>query len=376
MKSYNKITIILLIMIFISTGCGYKEIKANDSEDLKQEVENVKEVVEKEKEEVEKEEVVEAIKEINYQEVKPNEVGTILVVMYHGLADAETYDNGSMNFKRYQRKIEDFKKDLNYMYENGYRPISIRDYVDNNITVKPGFTPIVLTFDDGLESAFSLIEENKVYKVAKDTAVSIMNEFAIEHPDFGKGATFYINANQDTFGEVGTLKERIEFLINEGYNVANHTKGHANLGKLDGDSIQQQLGAIDQMIKDIIPNYTVDTIALPFGIRPDEGLRKFIKEGEFNEKKYRYNLAFRVGYSAPYVSVNNVKFSPYNHPRVTASDMDDWDMWYAFDYFDNQYPSMKYISDGNPGRISVPKSWEERVNKDSLLDKELFIYEN
>ena len=383
MKSYKKISIILLTTMCMTVGCGNADLKSNNSKEIevqsmqeevveKQEVEKI-EAKEEAKEKV-KEEVVE-IKEINYQEVKPNEVGTILVAMYHGLADEETYNNGSKDFKMYQRKIEDFKKDLNYMYEHGYRPISIRDYVDNNITVEAGFTPIVLTFDDGLQTAFSLEQENNEYVVAKDTAVSIMDEFAKEHPDFGKAATFYINGNQDAFGEVGTLEERIKFLVNDGYGVGNHTRDHANLYELDGQNIQEQIGTIDQDIKKILPDYKVDTIALPFGSRPKEELRKYLEEGEFDGQKYSYNIAFRVGYSAPYVSVNNVKFSPYNHPRVTASDMADWDMWYAFDYFDNQYPSMKYISDGKPNRIAVPKSWEERVNKDSLLGKELFIYE-
>lgn len=387
-KGFIALACILLMTALI--GCNSKGVKEQEQVNLEEKKENEvteveesstdvvspekeqEEVVEPKKEnESSKEDVKEAVKEpvkepepINYQEVQPNEIGTIFVVMYHGILDNPPY----------HRTEEDFLKDLNYMYENGYRPISIEDYVNNNITVEAGLTPIVLTFDDGLSTTFSMIRDDNGKLIPKPgTAVAIMEKFTEDHPDFGKAATFYINGD-DAFGEgEGTYEERLNWLVDNGYSLGNHTATHADLASSSPDRIKKELATIVGKINKVLPEYPVNTLAYPFGQRPTD-YPELIVEGEADGQQYKNLLAFRVGYSAPYVGPNHVQFQPYNHPRVTASEGYDWDLWFAFDYYEkNTY--LRYVSDGNPNTIAVKKTLEERVNKDSLGDKELILYE-
>ncbi len=304
-------------------------------------------------------------KEIDYQVVKPNELGHIMVIMYHGIID---------NYP-YHVTEEQFLEDLNYMYEKGYRPISMRDYLDNNITVEAGYTPIVLTFDDGLDSTFSLVEENGEFMPKVGTAVEIMERFAKEHPDFGSKATFYINGGK-IFDGAGTVEERLNWLVDNGYGLGNHTANHKNLGQLGVASrvIMAEIGKVDQIIKGAIPDYTVDSITYPYGARPKEALRAFVKEGEYDGNLYNYQVAFREGPSGPYYPPLHAKFSPLNVARARGSQGEARDMWWFFDYYEKN-PQKKYVSDGRADRVSIPKDMEKSINREKLGDKELYLYE-
>lgn len=301
--------------------------------------------------------------EIDYQQVKPNEIAHIMVIMYHGIIDNPPYHVTE----------EQFIKDLTFMYENGYRLISMREYLDNNIQVEAGFTPIVLTFDDGLSSTFSLIEEDGKLIPKPGTAIEIIERFAKEHPDFGKTAALYINGG-GIFEGAGTVEERLNWLVDNGYDLGNHTSTHAKLSKLSSREIMKEIGIVDQIIKNAVPDYTVDTLTYPHGLRPKKGLRNFIQEGEYDGVSYSYQVGIREGASGPNVPPIHIKFDPYNMPRARGSEGEAQDMWWFFEYY-NKNTHRRYISDGNPDRVSILKEDEKYVNKEKLGDKELYLYE-
>lgn len=373
-KNLKFVFLFICIILFCLTACdknsGYSnngDINTQDytKEEIKEEKEE-QDIEDEKEEELIKEETEKEIVEIDYNKVKPNELGHIMIIMYHGLVEENPPSP-------YQRTIEGFKKDLEYLYEHGYRAISMRDFIDNNISVEAGCTPVIITFDDGISSSFSLIEESGVLKAKPDCAVDIINKFCEEHPDFGRHAVFYINGDNDPFAGAGTTKERFKYLIDHGYEVYNHTYSHAHLSQLSANEIQEQVGKLDQMIKEALPGYVVDSLAYPFGERPKEELRHLIEKGVYNGQEYHYKIALREGPSGPFVPVNHVKFEPFNVPRVRGSEGEEWDLWWFFDYYD-KHPEYRYISDGNPDRISIPKEMEAYLNKDSLRDKELYVY--
>ena len=90
--------------------------------------------------------------------------------MYHNLADKPG---------AYATTKALFMADLNRLYNEGYRTVSMTDLVNNTIDIPLGTTPIVLTFDDGSKSDFFY---NEAGTLSEDSVVSILNEFAEAFP--------------------------------------------------------------------------------------------------------------------------------------------------------------------------------------------------
>lgn len=355
----RRIIFFILLFVFIFSGCQDKKQNTNIiDEDI-----NPNEIINEDEEIKSEEDTEEEIESINYDEVKPNELGHIMVVMYHGILDLPPY----------HRIEEDFLKDLQYMYDNNYRLISMEDYKNNNINIKAGFTPIVLTFDDGLSTTFSLEEVEGKLVAKKGTAIELLERFCNENPDFGKAASLYINGGKNAFEGAGTYEERLNWLVDNGYEIGNHTYSHPKLSQLNAEEIQKEIGMVDTLIKKAIKDYTVDVITYPHGIRPEESLRKFVVSGSYEGQSYNYSLGFREGPSGPMVPPLHIDFDPYNCPRVRGSDGAEGDLWWWFNYYEN-HPKMKFISDGNPNRISVPQEYEDKINLELIEEKELYIY--
>ena len=303
--------------------------------------------------------------EIDYASVRPYELGQIMIIMYHGLVETEAEE------ETYQRSIDNFNNDLQVFYDRGFRLVSMKDWLENNISVPAGYTPLILTFDDGKSSAFSLEYKDGELHPAKDCAVDILNKFSEKYPDFGNTATFFIN--QNPFKGEGTLAERLKYLLDNGHEIGNHTMNHNQLSKMNAEEIQAEIGGIDRLIKENAPGYEPCAISYPYGERPVKALHEYILNGEWEGSSYHYKAAFREGQSGPPTAVNRIGFDPINVPRVRGSDNQDTDMgWMLRQYETN--PELRYISDGNPDRIAVPEEYSGNADMDSLNGKELYVY--
>jgi len=303
--------------------------------------------------------------DIDYAYVRPYEVGQIMIVMYHGLVQTEAEE------ETYQRSVDNFKKDLQTFYDRGFRLISMKDWMENNITTAAGFTPLVLTFDDGKSTAFSLENKDGKLQPVQDCAVDIMTKFSEEHPDFGNTAMFFIN--QNPFNGDGTMAERFKYLLDHGYEIGNHTMEHKELSNLNADEIQAQIGGIDQLIRENAPGYVPYALSYPYGERPLKAFYDYILNGTFDGSAYHYQVAVREGQSSSASAVNRVGFDPINVPRVRASDNQETDLGWTLRQYET-HPELRYISDGDPDRIAVPKEYADNVDKNSLNGKELYLY--
>ena len=95
-------------------------------------------------------------------------------------------------------RTRNFRRDLEMLYAQGYRLVSILDYLDNNITLEAGFTPVVITFDDSNRSQFQLvIDPDGDWMADPDTAVGVFEQFIRDHPDFGHSLTFSVLPGAD-----------------------------------------------------------------------------------------------------------------------------------------------------------------------------------
>ncbi|MFT9497735.1 polysaccharide deacetylase family protein [Anaerosolibacter sp.] len=326
--------------------------------------------VEKEKTEVQetKDKVEQEKKEIDLQVVKPNEAGQIMVLMYHAIGEPEA---------EFTRTPENLRKDLQYFYENGYRPISLRDYVSGNITTEAGFTPIVLTFDDGWQNNFSMIQDtNGEWIIDPNSAVAILEKFNQEHPDFPLEATFFINDNIP-FEQKEHLEYKLNYIVDKGMDIGNHTANHANLTNISAEKIQKEIAAIPKMVNKYLPEYQINLLALPFGSRPkDKSLYSYLEKGSYEDIQYRNIAVLNVGWD-PYKSPYHKEFDPLSIHRVRASDLQQYVQGVGmYDWF-KQFEKgnrVRYISDGDPEVVTVPENYKEVIDSSKIEDKELRAY--
>ncbi len=298
-------------------------------------------------------------------ELLPNEAASVMIIMYHGLSPEKIKSP-------YDRSIDNFKQDLQTFYALKYRLISLTDLMKNDIKVPRGYSPLVLTFDDGLSTAFSLVNDNGKLVPQKDCAVDILNRFYEEHPDFGKEAVFYVNGYKEPFQGDGTLEERFAYLQEQGFELGNHTYDHVRLGKQNADSVLYQIGKLDKFIKESYGG-SLMSLAYPYGERPSSELRPLALQGSYEGHAYEYICALREGQSGASSNPVSVKFDRLNIPRLRGSDVEATDMGWQLRR-NEQYPRERYVSDGDPNKITIPKSLEGLINPEALDGKELLVY--
>ena len=305
--------------------------------------------------------------EIDFETIKPYEAGQIMVIMYHGIVENPT--------DQWQRSREDFRGDLQRLYDNGFRLVSMKELAENRITTEAGFTPVVITFDDGLPSEFTLTEENGKLTHDPQSGYGIMWDFYQENPDFGFEVTFFVNGDNNPFGGAGTIAERFNYIVESGADIGNHTYSHVFLSDLNGGEIQEQLAKVDKMIKEAVPGYEPVGLAYPYGRHPKEEFKKYLSEGTFEGHSYKIDFALAVGQSGFPSVPNRNNFTAWDIPRVLGNELpnEPSDLGGQLRLYETN-PEYRYISDGNPDRICVPKDYEVNVNLDSLNGKELFVY--
>lgn len=310
---------------------------------------------------------------IDYSKVKPNENGKIIVIMFHNFVESAEAVKGN-EARRYTTTFDDFRKLLQTLYDEGFRLISMDDYLNNNISVPAGCKPIVFTFDDGTAGQFNLVEENGKLTANRQSAVGIMEEFNKAHPDFGLKGVFYVNLNNSaTFNGKGTLAERLKYLIDKGFEIGNHTLNHFILnGAKSADKVQEEIGGNQKKMDELVPGYKMNTLALPQGAFAPKDIRGYVSEGSYQGVDYKNKAIMLVG-AEPAFSPVSKNFNPLMTSRVRATGIKREDCDFAW-WLEKLQTLDLYVSDGNPGTVAVPKSKEDNVDKDKLNGKQLIAY--
>lgn len=299
-----------------------------------------------------------------YQENKVNELGSVPIMMYHGIVNTPStetkYTGGNVDKDGYNRTAEAFRGDLEFYYNSGYRMIRLDDYVNGNIDVELGKSPIILTFDDANENNFKVLgEENGKLVIDPNCAIGILEEFKKKYPDFNVTATFFVNGglfNQEAYNE-----KILKYLVENGYDVGNHTISHVDFTKVDFNKSVEEVGGVYKLLDDIIPGKYVKIVALPFGSPYKNSHSNYpaIMEGDYNGYKYKTISTLRVGWEAE-SSCFDVDFTPAFLKRIRAYDNNgvDFDIEMNFKLLE----SKRYISDGDADTIVVRSGEEGRVN--------------
>lgn len=336
---YTSLTLVVLCVILITVGCksGKTFISSGKNNDDINNVDNISNLSgnteifsgNAEEDELGNEEKIDIDEQCVY-----NESGKIIIVMYHRFAQVESDE--------WTRSYDNFYADLEYLYEHGYRSVSLSDYVNNTMKVPVGCTPIVFTFDDGSKGQFNLIKNEAGELVANpDSAVGIMERFHLEHPDFALNGTFFINSTGFFQGE-GTNAQRLNYLIEKGFEIGNHTSTHVNFSKASVENIKKEVGTVSNLVDDITNGYKINALALPFGISSKE-YKSYIVSGEYDGREYNNEVILLVG-AAPVYASNNEKTNLLALPRVRARGGNkavECDLYYWLDIMEKN-PEKKY----------------------------------
>lgn len=302
------------------------------------------------------------VKKIDYRALGVNEVGQIMILMYHEIGEPEDV---------WCRTPANFRKDLETLYAAGYRLISMNDLLDGNIDVPAGCSPVALTFDDGKAGQFRYLEQEDRQVIDPDCAVGILEEFHAAHPDFGLAATFYI-FYETPFGQHEYVQQKLSYLVEKGFEIGNHCYTHGNLRRLSPEKARRELALHVKRTQEYLPGYTVRSLALPFGEHPDE--MSYVIEGSFEGTAYRNEGILLVG-ANPAASPFSARFNPSALPRVRAGEMETDGMGF-YDWLERlrENPEKRYVSDGNPATVVVPEDLADQVDESRLADKTLIRY--
>jgi len=290
-----------------------------------------------------------------------DELGRVMILEYHKIDDPE---------ERWTRTPENFRRDLETLYARGYRLQSLTALLEGRITTPAGTTPVVLTFDDSSPGQFRYLTRNGALEIDPRSGIGILEAFIREKPDFGRAATFFVlpgaKRPNRLFDQPEHEGRKLRWLVEQGYELGNHTLWHANLGKYDEATVRAQLAESQVWVQRHVPDYRFRTLALPHGVYPRDV--SWAVSGTAKGTTYRHEAILMVaGGAAP--SPYARSFDPLRLPRIQAveSDLKHW-----LTHFD-RHPTDRLISDGNPTTITIPTAKKERLRDN--LPKHLRVIE-
>ena len=181
--------------------------------------------------------------------------------------------------KAYEYNVphEDFVQQLDYLQEQGYTTISIRDYLRarKGLEELPA-KPVILTFDDGYVSNYTELLPILEQRGLKATIFMVTNEIGKEN---------YLSLDQ--------LKE----LQNKGIEIGSHTANHLPLDAMDSATAREEV-KVSKLIMEWQGLKTIYTLSYPNGKYNDE-LGETLKSEEY--------LAAVTGDAG----LNNMQTNPY-----------------------------------------------------------------
>ncbi len=251
----------------------------------------------------------------------PNLTGRVPILMYHIVGDHDG---------KYWRSREGFRHDLQLLYDRGYRPIGLAEFVDGTFELPRGIAPVVFTFDDASPSQFSYVERNGKLEIDSLSALGIWLAFGKSHPGWTNRGAFCMlpaaKAGHAFFGDHGIEGQKTEWrfpklkqLVDLGFELCDHTLWHADLRKYPEAVVQEQIARGALAIDSAVPGYRVRSLALPYGAWPKN--RALTQAGSWRNPKggqivsYKFDVVLEAT-GGPAPSPKSPSFDPHRLPRV------------------------------------------------------------
>lgn len=272
-------------------------------------------------------------------ELGVNEVGRVLVMEWHEIGDRDD---------RWANARETFRAQIQELYDRGYRPVTVEEFAEGRFPIPAGTTPVLLTFDDSYESHFTFGDDGEPHP---DSVVGMLEAFSEENPDWRATAAFYIYWPVP-FREPDVIDEKLEWLVDNGYEIGNHTFTHEDLSGKPMEEVQRQLALAQAEVEERIPGYRLRSFSLTFGIWPDDP--ELAVSGEYDGHTYEHDIVLLVGFM-PTRSPHHAEYDPTQVQRVQAY-VPEFRKW--VDWMDAE-PGRRFIADGDPETVTFPSSFED-----------------
>lgn len=282
-------------------------------------------------------------------EVGANELGVVPVLMYHQLRE----DGGSV----YDMTAEEFRSELTWLFDNGYRPITTAQLARGEIDVPAGTKPVVLTFDDSTASQAQLTPDGEL---DPETSLGILVEVASLYDDVEPRASVYVISGS-LFGGTAAGEQVLEVLHGHGMELGNHTHTHPNLSSLNDAGVQEELATNVAVVTDLVSDAEVVTLSLPLGVAPAN--RELAQRGSAPVGSYEHVGVLLVG-ANPSPSPFSASFDAMAIPRIRSNVDPDAELestWWL-EVIESGGTNAPFVSDGDPDTISFPAELADRLD--------------
>jgi peptidoglycan/xylan/chitin deacetylase (PgdA/CDA1 family) len=277
--------------------------------------------------------------------VKANELGVVPVMMYHRIQPQIT--------GAYDTTPRDFRAQLQTLFAMGMRPVRTIDLVRGHFPIKAGYTPVVLTFDDGYPNQFAVDAHGNV---DPHSGIGILLEVCKQFPDCAPAGSLNINKNPFGLSTPGEQRAGLAKLHDLGFEIANHTFNHDDLSRLDPSGVQEDFVRLQRLVESAVPGASVLTMALPFGISPHN--RALSHHGSWHGESYRNEGVLEVG-ANPSPSPFAATFDPMSIPRIRGTSWHNGNVALTAKYwiaYMKAHRDQLYVAAGNPGHVTAPKA--------------------
>jgi peptidoglycan/xylan/chitin deacetylase (PgdA/CDA1 family) len=278
-------------------------------------------------------------------EVKANELGVVPVMMYHRIQPRVTGE--------FDMTPSDFRAQLQTLFAMGMRPVRTIDLVRGDFPIEAGYTPVVLTFDDGYPDQFAV---DATGNVDPDTAVGILLDVCRQFPDCTPAGSLYVNKNPFGLSTAQEQHRGLARLHDLGMEIGNHTFDHDDLRRLDAARVQEDLVRLQHLVRSAVPGASVLSVALPFGIFPRD--RRLVRHGSWRGEAYSNEGILLVG-ANPSPSPFARAFDAMSIPRIRGTSWRHGKVPLTADYwigYVKAHRDQVYVVAGNPGHVTAPRS--------------------
>lgn len=246
-------------------------------------------------------------------------------------------------------RFEDFKKQLQTLYDNGFSLVSLEDWLSGTFVVPEGKRPLIITIDDLWRADQLFINEDGT--PSQYSGIGILWKFSQDHPGFGFAVSGFSNMGDKFFADTLLPDEKRYILVSadnsniwkdelskvmvwsleNGVQPYNHTYTHAQLDLTSPQDIQYQLLQNDIVTRyyltrvnreDLIPKLG-NIIALPFGVWPATYSGIEVLKNYKNPEKVPVSAileAYNLAEAQLTPSIFTPGFDRFKIQRISASD--------------------------------------------------------